>query len=90
MIKVKDNAMGRACSTNWTKIIHIEYWCESQKEDIGGWIILKLVLERQDEVVWTGLIWLRIGTNGSSCLVLVGTLAVDLLSTGAAEATFAL
>jgi hypothetical protein len=43
---------------------------------------------RQDEVVWTGMIWIRIGTSGSSCLVLVGTLAVDLLSTGAAEATF--
>jgi hypothetical protein len=43
---------------------------------------------RQDEVVWTALIWLRIGTSGSSCFVLVGTLALDLLSTGAAEATF--
>jgi hypothetical protein len=27
--------------------------------DIDGWI-----LERQDRVVWTGLIWLRIGTSG--------------------------
>jgi hypothetical protein len=41
------------------------YWWESQKErgeDIGELIILRLILERQ--FVWTGLIWLRIGTSG--------------------------
>jgi hypothetical protein len=27
-------------------------------------IILKWISERQDGVVWTGLIWLRIGTSG--------------------------
>jgi hypothetical protein len=32
--------------------------------DVGGRIILRWVLERQDGVVWTGLMWLRIGTNG--------------------------
>jgi hypothetical protein len=44
---------------------------ESQKErdhwedqDVGGWTILKWILERQDEIVWSGLIWLRIGTSG--------------------------
>jgi hypothetical protein len=44
---------------------------ESQRErdhwedvDVGGRIISKWVLERQDEVVWTGLIWLRIETIG--------------------------
>jgi hypothetical protein len=25
---------------------------------------LKWILEKQNEVVWTGLIWLRIGTSG--------------------------
>jgi hypothetical protein len=44
--------MGRACSTN-----RIGYWWESQKEredrDMGGWIILKWILERLVEVVWT-------------------------------------
>jgi hypothetical protein len=28
------------------------------------WIILKWGLERQNRVVWTGLIWLRMGTGG--------------------------
>jgi hypothetical protein len=33
----------------------------------GRWIILKLILEKQDGVVWTGLIWLRIGPVEGSC-----------------------
>jgi hypothetical protein len=28
--------------------------------DVGGSIILKWLVEKQDEVVWTGSIWLRI------------------------------
>jgi hypothetical protein len=32
--------------------------------DVGGRIILKWILERHDGVVWTGLIWFRIGTSG--------------------------
>jgi hypothetical protein len=42
---------------------HIRYWWESQKERdhgedqyVGRWIILKWILERQNGVVWTGLI----------------------------------
>jgi hypothetical protein len=31
---------------------------------IGHRIILKWILEREDRVVWTALIWLRIGTSG--------------------------
>jgi hypothetical protein len=27
-------------------------------------IILKLILEREDEMAWTGLIWLKIGIGG--------------------------
>jgi hypothetical protein len=51
--------------------MHTGYWCKSQKEGhhwedlhAGVWIILKWILERQDEMVWTGLKWLRIGTSG--------------------------
>jgi hypothetical protein len=36
----------------------------SEDQDVGGWIILKWILERQDGMVWTGLIWLRMGTCG--------------------------
>jgi hypothetical protein len=51
--------------------MHIEYRWESQKErdrwedqDVDGWTILKWILERQDGMVGTGSIWLRIGTGG--------------------------
>jgi hypothetical protein len=44
---------------------------ESQKErdhyenlDLGGRMIQEWVLEKEDGVVWTGFIWLRIGTSG--------------------------
>jgi hypothetical protein len=30
----------------------------------GVWTVLKWILDRRDWVVWTGLIWLRIGTSG--------------------------
>jgi hypothetical protein len=35
-----------------------------EDQDVDGWIMLKLILERQDRVVWTGMIWLRIGISG--------------------------
>jgi hypothetical protein len=44
----------------------IEYWWESQRErdhyedqEVGGWIILGWMLE----MMWTGLVWLRIETG---------------------------
>jgi hypothetical protein len=30
---------------------------------VGGWTILKWILETYDGMVWIGLIWLRIGTS---------------------------
>jgi hypothetical protein len=51
--------------------MHIGYWWEIQNErdhwkeqDVGGWTILKWILERYDGMVWIGSIWLRIGTSG--------------------------
>jgi hypothetical protein len=45
--------------------------CWEILEWLSDWRLLKmdsapwsLLLLRQDEVVWTGLIWLRIGTSG--------------------------
>jgi hypothetical protein len=34
------------------------------RPSVGGWIILGWILERCDGVMWTGLVWLRIGTGG--------------------------
>jgi hypothetical protein len=54
--------------------MHIGYWWEIQMEkdhqedqDVGGWIILKSILERWRGMVWTGFIWLRIGTVEGTC-----------------------
>jgi hypothetical protein len=60
--------MGRALGRRG---MHVEYWRESQEErdhsddkDVGGLAILKWILEREDWMVWIGLIWFRIGTSG--------------------------
>jgi hypothetical protein len=35
-----------------------------EDQDVGGWIILKWILERQHGMIWIGLMWLRIGISG--------------------------
>jgi hypothetical protein len=37
---------------------------ETKDQNVRGWIILGCTLERWDGVMWTGLVWLRIGTGG--------------------------
>jgi hypothetical protein len=51
--------------------MHTIYWLENLKgrdhsEDLGidGKIILEWILGKQGGEVWTGFIWLRIGTSG--------------------------
>jgi hypothetical protein len=51
--------------------MHEEFWSENRKERkhyehlaVGVRIILKYTLQKKDEVVWTGFIWLRMGTSG--------------------------
>jgi hypothetical protein len=39
----------------------------TRKTDIGGTVILKWILERQDGAVWIGLMWLKTGTSAGSC-----------------------
>jgi hypothetical protein len=62
--------MGRACSKHGKRSTDVRFWWGSRKlgnhyEDvhIGGTIIKNGVLEKYDRVVWTGFIWLRIGTS---------------------------
>jgi hypothetical protein len=50
--------------------MYIEYWWGSQKErdhwedlDIGGWTMLEWILERQEGMIWVGLIWFKIGNE---------------------------
>jgi hypothetical protein len=49
------------------------FWVKNTKErdhlgelDFEGKMILEWILARQSERVWTGFIWLRIGTSGGS------------------------
>jgi hypothetical protein len=51
--------------------MHIGFWWKSQKVrdhyegiHVGGRLIQKLMLEKYDGEIWTGFIWLRIGTLG--------------------------
>jgi hypothetical protein len=70
MIKSRRMRMvGHVARNGWRGTL-IGYWWESQRErdqqedqDVGEWIILGWILERQDGIVCTGLVWLRIGTG---------------------------
>jgi hypothetical protein len=63
--------MGGPCSTKrGRRGTSIDYRWESQRErdyeedqDVDGWILLGCILERWNGVMWTGLVWLRIGTG---------------------------
>jgi hypothetical protein len=63
--------MGWTCSTNGEKrntyrllVGNTEGKRHQEDQDVGGWIILGWILERSDGMMWTGLVWLRIGTDG--------------------------
>jgi hypothetical protein len=50
--------------------MHLGYWWVRQKErdhledhDVGRWIILRWILERQDGMLQSALVWLRIGSS---------------------------
>jgi hypothetical protein len=51
--------------------VHIKFWSENLKLrdhsevlGAGGKTILEWILGKEDGKVWTGFIWLRIGTSG--------------------------
>jgi hypothetical protein len=58
--------MGGASSTNGDKRTRGYWWERDRQEDqdVGGWIILGWIWERWDRVMWTGLVWLKTGTDG--------------------------
>jgi hypothetical protein len=69
--QIKEDEIDRARSTYGRRGMHVGYWRERQKEMdhkqkqvVGGWTILSWILERYDIVLWTGWVWLGIGTNG--------------------------
>jgi hypothetical protein len=57
------------------KALHTRFWWESRKKrdhyeelDVHGKRVLKLMLNKYDGMVWTGLIWLKIGISGGLLL----------------------
>jgi hypothetical protein len=48
---------------SWFPLSPLKFERERERER-GGSTILKWILERQDGMVWIGLIWFRIGTSG--------------------------
>jgi hypothetical protein len=44
--------------------MHVGYWWESQKKRPRRRWVDKIKIEREDGMVWTGSMWLRIGTSG--------------------------
>jgi hypothetical protein len=51
--------------------VHTTFWPENMKGrnhkedlDIDGMTVLKWILKKDDVRVWTGFIWLRVGTSG--------------------------
>jgi hypothetical protein len=65
---VKEDAMGRTSITNGDKrnayriLVGKPEGKSHYEDEIVDGLIIKLISERLD--VWTGLIWLRIGTSG--------------------------
>jgi hypothetical protein len=73
---IKKDELYRTCSMNWKKgeRVYVIYAEDRRKETtrktktwvgcVGEWIILRRIFERQDEVVWSRLVWLRIKKSG--------------------------
>jgi hypothetical protein len=69
--QIEKNEMGEACSTHWRDHNSYNIWVgKPERRRLLGrawrrWEdnILKLLLRKEGGKVWTGCIWLRIGTN---------------------------
>jgi hypothetical protein len=60
--------MGREYSTHGTDEKCLQYfdWKTGRKEDLGLGVktVLEWIIEKYDGKLWTGCIWLKIGTSG--------------------------
>jgi hypothetical protein len=62
--------MGRACSTYGGEVYTGFWWGNPREKDhlenpgVDGRIIVRWICRKWDGEAWTGLIWLRIGTDG--------------------------
>jgi hypothetical protein len=72
---VKEDEMGRACSTNGERrnayrmlVGKPEGKRPLRRPRRGWWTILKYILDRQNGMVWIGSIWFRVGTSGGKFL----------------------
>jgi hypothetical protein len=46
------------------KLLFETFFSHSEELSIDGRIVLEWILEKHDEKVWPGFIWLSIGTSG--------------------------
>ena len=61
--------MGRLCGTNEEEEMHTGFWWGKVRErenlentGVDERVIIKWILRKSIEKMWTGLIWLRLGT----------------------------
>jgi hypothetical protein len=68
--EVNEDEMGRSCNTQGKRLNACTMVGKPEggrllgRPGRGGRIILKWIVEKYDGLVWSGLIWLRIGTSG--------------------------
>jgi hypothetical protein len=71
-IKIEKNERGRACSAYWGEERRVQGFCGGnlrERDHLGdpgvdGRIISRWIFRNWDVAVWTGSMWLRIGTGG--------------------------
>jgi len=68
--QIKKNEISVACSMHGGGEVYTGFWWGNLRESdlleypgVGGGIILKWIFRKWSVGVWTGLIWLRIGTG---------------------------
>jgi hypothetical protein len=72
-LKIFKNEMGAACGTYWRREVHAGLWWEDPRErehlevlGVYGRTVCKGIFKKCGAEAWTGLIWLRKGTDGGA------------------------